>query len=332
MNLQFPLFPPRRGDRRHGNFATEFDQCLLSIPSNPRGRIRLELKIPWAGPKTPLVIIPLALSWAKGVPLPSPASAAEEIWALLQSCMVKASRTGFVVLSTREIEGWTARIHIPPACCVGIPLIPPQHATLVLREALAWAARLLVGRWPSDEDHWRWIYRQHQRLALIVADEIAWCYLHNLPALRHPTYLKEASPDLIQRIREAYGLSRDGRSPRVTRHRLAFALVDVKFEHVLPRLLDYSRAVGLDDSKLWERVLPPKIRQTLRELCFGHTVVDLLEWPKEETEFNTMLNWVRGWWFLMVYSPLRPFDAFHFQSMPGVEDLAARVWASLHEL
>jgi hypothetical protein len=118
----------------------------------------------------------------------------------------------------------------------------------------------------------------------------------------------------------------------MTRHRLAFALVDVKFEHVLPRLLDYSRAVGLDDNMLWERMLPPKIRQALRELCFGHTIVELLEWPKEATEYDSILNWVRSWWFFMVYSPLRPFNASHFQSMPGIENPAARVWSALHEL
>jgi hypothetical protein len=195
---------------------------------------------------------------------------------------------------------------------------------------LAWAARLLIGRWPSDQDRWCWIYRQHRYIALFVADEVAWYYLHNSSALRGSMWLDEAKSSLAHRIREAYVLTPTGRPPTVTQRRLALALVDVKFENVLPRLLDPARSVGLTDGKLWALVLPPKIRQTLRELCPTRTIPQLLELREQAAELDPILKWVRNWWNLFVDGPLFSFNASHFQSFPAVEDGAARMWAALH--
>jgi len=330
MSLPFPLFPLRQGDREYTNAASEFNQCLLSIPSDPRGQIRLELVIPVGMCGITLILVPLALSWAKGLSLPSSNQTARAIWSLLQTGKPKKSRTGFMVFSTHEVEGWTARVYVPAEVHASLASIQPRYPILVLEESLAWAARLLIGRWPSDQDRWHWIYRQHQHIALFVADEIAWHFLHNPPILRDSTWLNEAKPSLVHRIREAYGLTATGRPPSVTQRRLALALVDVKFENAHPRLLDHARASGLTDGRLWSLVLPPGTRQTLRNLCPTRTIPELLELREQGAELHIIMKWVRSWWNLFVYSPLRSFNASNFMSFPGVEDVAARMWEALH--
>jgi len=77
----FPLLKSRLGGRHHYNSSSSWHHCSLDIPESTRGRIILQLTIPWFDVEAVEHILSIAIMWPKhGRALPSPREIAELIW------------------------------------------------------------------------------------------------------------------------------------------------------------------------------------------------------------------------------------------------------------
>ncbi len=213
--------------------------------------------------------------------------------------------------------------------------LPRDYANVCLITGLGWAFRFFHGRWSRDKDKVAWVYRAHLKTALIVAEEVAELYLSKSSHLFPRQHLDGAYPRLAERIKEAYS------HPTVTARRLALALVDIKFEKLLNKLLDPNRPVGLDDATLWSRLLPPENRKRLLELCPASSVWEIMSWAEARREENEAASGFSSWYICLVHKPLAPlnppFDTdirkrseIAFLEFPGVERWASIVWEALN--
>lgn len=302
-------------------------------------------------------VLTLAIIWPKGGrALPSPRDLMEEIWRRLTAGGFKRVRrlskplfwpkagpprvqpSRFVNIRIRFKE-WRGEVLIREEDVKLTKLLSSEEgreaAAVCLQTALGWAFRFFHGRWPREEDKFAWVYRAHRTTALLVAEEVANLYREKSPLLSPRQYLDEAHPILEKRIKEAY------LHPTVTSRRLALALVDIKFEQLLPRLLDPNRMVGLDDAKLWNMFLPPENRERLTKLRPAPSVREIMSWPESKREVDEVASGFSNWWCRIVYDPLRPLyppsdvpiherKTIAFLEQPGVERWASIVWEALN--
>jgi len=306
--IAFPL-PPRRGDRAFAPPFSPAHDVLLEIPAARRGRVRLQLTMPRRGERGSIA---LALEWAKPVALPLAHGLGKAIWHVLSRRGGPPRRTRRPRLSAFPVSvgAWCGRLYVPTAHLGAVRRLDPGNAVTWLTAGLDYASRMLAGRWGSRADPQAWIYAMHFRLALLVADELAREYLGSRQAVPASLQrLHQAIPQLRLRVTAAY----PGRLPRrLTPRRLAMALVDAKFSHLLRPLLDARGRAGIDDGTLWRRVFPLAIERRLRALIRADWYV---------------ANWCKRWRSLMKVQPL---ESYCFFQVPGDEDSAARIWRALH--
>jgi len=357
----FPLLKSRLGDRHYYETSSSWHHCSLDIPESTRGRITLQRTIPWVDVETGEHILSIAIMWSKhGRALPSPKEVAEVIWKQLTTghfersirsslCLFwpkvgpPRSQPAELVRAPIKIKRWGAEVFIRKTDRDLAESLPRDDAIVCLVRCLEWGFRLLPGQWARDQDRFAWVYRQHLKTALIVAEEVAQLYLARSPQLSPRMYLDKAYPELEKLITEAY-LPRI-RKPRVTFRRLALALVHVKFRELGYPVLRPGRS-GLIDSKIWNNLLPPDKRERLIKLRPAPSVRDLLSWSKAKRVDDEVANGFLTWWIRLVYNPLgalyppqeKPLrerlgksDAvFAFLEDPGVESFASIVWSALN--
>jgi hypothetical protein len=266
----FPLFHPRKHSREYTNPLSPWHLRVASIPFNPQGRIIIQLTIPGGGIWNDMFILPLAVSWPKTAPLRSPRRMARLAWRLLRRTSPRRSRTGYATFSDARMGALS--VYVPRQTLRWIPHIPEAEAIGNLNDAIAWVGYLLTGTWPSDQDRWTWIYRAHRQFAMPVADEVARSYLVHRTTLLHRGYLEQAHAQLVAHITQVYGSTPTHRPRVITARRLALALVDVKFQDLLPPLLAPGRAARLEDARLWSLVLPRRAQTSIRHLWPAGTV------------------------------------------------------------
>lgn len=355
MEFPFPLLEPRQGDRHYYDTASSLHHCSLDIPEARGGRVRLQLTIPWYDLEKDLQVLTLAIVWPKhGPALPGPNAVAETIWKRLTAGDFERTRrssrplfwskhgppraqpSGLVTARVR-INKWRGETFVRTEDQDLAKSLPRDDAVVCLVCDLGWAFRFFHGRWPRDKDKLAWVYRAHRMTALLVAEEIADLYLQNSPHLlpRQRQNLDDAYPVLKKRIAEAY------RSDTVTPRRLALALVDIKFEKLLNRLLDPNRMVGLDDATLWSRLLPQENRERLNQLRPAPSVWEIMSWAERVREENEAASGFSSWYSCLVGKPLEPLNPpfetdirqrkeIAFLEYPGVERWASIVWEALN--
>ncbi len=342
MEFSFPLLEPRQGDRHYYYAASPVHHATLDVPESKRGRIRLQLTIPWITLKGGRYLLTVALVWPKiGPDFPMPHELAAELWKrLTEESFERTEQRGLAGALLKvpvRFKRWPAELFIRKQdwkLARSLAGEEGHDATFVcLTETLAWAFRFFHrSRWPREQDKFAWVYRAHRLTALLVADEVAELYLTNAPSLSPRKYLDEAHPRLARRIAEAY------RHPTITPRRLALALVEVKFEKLLGRLL--NRSTGLDDARLWSIMVPPASRSRLLGLLPTQSVVALRSLPKAVRQGDHICGFLH-WWDLLVNTPLRPLypptdvpikkrSEIAFLELPGVEHWASVVEEALY--
>ena len=303
--MAFPLLPPRRGDRIFAPPFSPAHDLLLEIPAAKRGRVRLQLSMPWRDEQGEMT---LAVEWAKAAPAPRIKRLAMQIWRIVTGPAGSRRTRRPGLLSFRlTSDAWQGVLYIRAGDRADASRVDSVNAVIWLEEALRYVRRMLVGRWwRSKRDTDAWIVAMHWYFALLAADDLARDYLMDRSAIKSPVMLQRAEPTFRQQIQAAAWSSR-----RVTPRRLAFALVDAKFRQLRPFLLCGQR-LALADGTLWNRVMPPDQRRRLRALLRGDPYV---------------ARWYTRWRSLMVHGPLLDYRFFE---TPGEEDLAARVWYARH--
>jgi hypothetical protein len=352
VGLSFPLLEERQGDREFNDPLSSWHFRQLSIPEEG-GRIRLQITIPFSdllvsrivlGTRAP--ILSLAVTWQRtGHLLPSPELLAKEIIHRLNVGRFKpADRKGRIRQRLAKLPikfaRWSGDIYLQWTDRDIAEVLPPRDAVLAIRSAVRWTHWILGGFCEGKKlrgASWQArIYTAHRKTALMVANEIADLYLSNSPRLFSRERLDEIYPVLVQNIKEAYGSRNPQTAPHVTAHRLALALVDLKYGRTLPKLLDKNRQTGLTDSRLWARLLPKQHRNLLRKLCPADSVRDLIDWPETKRESNIAADEFASWWGMLTDSPNVPLrrskkpGSIAFHDLPGVEEWATRVWNALY--
>jgi len=351
VDLSFPLLEKRQGDREFNDPLSSWHFRQLSIPEEG-GRIRLQITIPFSDLLvgrivlgTRSAILSIAVTWqSRQHSLPTPELLAKEIVRRLNEGGFKPTdrkgrnRQRLAKLPIK-FERWSGDIYLQWTDRDIAEVLPPRDAVPALRSAVRWSHWML--RFSEGQKlrgiSWRErIYIAHRMTALMVADEIADLYLKNSPRLFSRERLDEIYPVLVQTIKDAYGSRNPETTPHVTAHRLALALVDLKFGTTLPKLLDKNRQTGLTDSRLWALYLPKQHRSLLRKLCPADNVRDLIDWPESERENSIAADQFSGWWGMLTGTPDVPLSSSRksgwpaFHDTPGVEEWATRVWNALY--
>jgi len=170
------------------------------------------------------------------------------------------------------------------------------------------------------------MYRMHRYTAMVVADEVARLYLSDdRHLLGDVQFLERADPTLCGRIEAAWGPK-----AKMTPRRLALALVDAKFKHVLPELLNADRQKGIVDSQLWSLLMRPEEAGKVRALCPAPTVRELCQWSKSRIHQNYSADWFLRWWAEVVRLPLYPFEMTVEMTAAGDDTWPSYVWEALH--
>lgn len=337
------LLPPRLTDRYFPYAHSPWHQGGLWVPYGG-GRVRLQVSVPWIGdPGDRRHRLSFVLAWQRPLHLPAPSKLSTVVADALRGAHPQRTRGPGLDRFCLKLESWRGEAFTEKKDRALLPHVPRADACLCVREALAWASRLLSHRWPSYHYKLGWIYSAHRFTALLVADEIAARYFEEPASLGDISRLQSALPQLCRRLGEAYRLPEC--PPQMTPRRLALALVDHVLGPLFLRpLLDPDRCVSLEEGRLWEQAFPPEYRSRLKTLLPAESVHALLSWPKWKREEDQAVNWFVTWWYLLLLvqgpfvrgrwsadeaSPITGAGS-KLLAYPGVEKWAAFVWDALY--
>lgn len=321
--MRFPLLRARKGDRTFIE-SDPFECTQLDIPASWGGRVRLQVTILSLDGSTKVA---LSMEWPRCSPLPGPKGLADEVWRTLLSRTPQRTRRAGLAPFNLALREWRGTVSLRKENVPALRRLEPPYALLCIREALAFAYRHLRGRWPSEKDKQLWMYRMHRYTAMMVADEVARLYLGDRKSeLGELKFLKEAAPSLRKRIKACWQFTPSGKGARITPRRLALALVDAKFKHVLPELLNVDRCKGIADGQLWSLVMPPEKAERVRALCPTPTVRELRRWSRSQIHESYAADWFLRWWANIVLRPLHSFEMI----AAGDDAWPSRVWEALH--